>query len=55
MGRANVGFMLVIFPPFLDATHSLLMKRPMGCLYLRPFGAVSSISRSDMLDAAVVV
>ena len=44
-----MGFMLVIFSPFLDLTHSLLMKRPIGCLYLRPLGAVSSISRSDML------
>ena len=49
-----VGFMLVIFSPDFAATHSLLMKRPVGWVYLRPLGAVSSTARSDMLRVEVV-
>lgn len=44
-----LGLIVVIVSPDLDATNSLLMKRPRGCVYLRPFGAVSSTKRSDML------
>jgi hypothetical protein len=40
----------VIFSPDFDLTHSLLMKRPVGWTYLRPFGAVNSIDRSDILN-----
>lgn len=47
--KRYVGFIDVIFSPFSDLTHSLLMNRPVGCLYLRPLGAVSSTSRSDIL------
>ena len=36
-------------PPLIDLTNSLLMKRPVGCVYFFPLGAVSSIVRSDML------
>ena len=50
---AYVGFMLVIFCPFCDLTHSLLMKRPRGCLYCTPLGALSSTSRSDILHGIV--
>lgn len=42
--------MLVIFSPDFDLTHSLLMKIPVGWVYLRPFGAVNSMVRSDILD-----
>lgn len=44
-----VGFIEVIFPPDLDLTNSLLMNRPMGCVYLRPLGAVRSMLRSVMI------
>ena len=43
-----MGLMLVIFSPEEDLTNSLLMKRPIGCLYSRPLGALSSMTRSDM-------
>ena len=43
-----LGLMLSIFSPELDLTNSLLMKRPIGCSYLRPLGAVSETKRSDM-------
>lgn len=46
---AYEGLMLVIFSPDLAFTHSLLMKRPVGWMYLWPLGAVSSTERSDML------
>jgi hypothetical protein len=45
---AYVGLMEVIFLPSLLFTHSLLMKRPVGCVYFLPLGAVSSIERSDI-------
>jgi hypothetical protein len=45
---AYVGLIDVIFFPSLLFTHSLLMKRPMGCVYFLPFGAVSSMERSDI-------
>jgi hypothetical protein len=45
---AYVVLIDVIFFPSLLFTHSLLMKRPMGCVYFLPFGAVSSMERSDM-------
>lgn len=46
-----VGLMLVILSPELDLTNSLLMKRPIGCLYSRPLGAFSwtNTSVSDIL------
>lgn len=43
-----VGFMLVIFSPCVDLTHSLLMNKPVGWVNLTPLGAVSSTVRSDM-------
>lgn len=49
MSGTNDGFIVVIFSPDFDFTHSLLMKIPVGCVYLRPFGAVNSIVRSDIL------
>ncbi len=45
---AYVGLIEVIFFSSLLFTHSLLMKRPVGCVYFLPFGAVSSIERSDI-------
>jgi len=48
-GLLYVGFMLSIFSPALEATNSLLMKRPMGWAYLRPLGAVRVTERSDMM------
>lgn len=48
-----LGFIEVMVSPDLDLTNSLLMKRPRGWVYLRPFGAVSSTKRSDMLRRIV--
>ena len=48
-----VGLILVNFSSFFDLTNSLLMKIPVGCLYLRPLGAVSSTKRSDMIEKAL--
>jgi hypothetical protein len=45
---AYVGLIEVIFFSSLLFTHSLLMKRPVGCVYFLPFGAVSSIERPDI-------
>jgi hypothetical protein len=42
--------MVEMVSPDLDATNSLLMKRPRGCEYFLPLGAVSSTKRSDMLE-----
>ncbi len=47
-GETHVGLILVILFPDLDLTNLLLMKRPVGWVYLRPLGAVSSIERSDI-------
>lgn len=44
-----MGLMEVIFLPSLLFTHSLLMKRPVGCEYFLPLGAVSSTDRSAIL------
>lgn len=49
-----VGSMLVIFSPDFDLTNSLLMKIPIGCLYFRPLGAVSSTVRSDIFVLVVL-
>ena len=46
--RVYEGLMEVSFWPLLLLTHSLLMKRPVGWVYFRPLGAVSSIERSDI-------
>jgi len=48
--QTNEGLILVIISPALPLTHSLLMKRPVGWTYFRPFGAVSSTVRSDIVD-----
>lgn len=48
MGKTHEGLILVIISPEVAATHSLLMNKPVGCIYLRPFGAVSSTVRSDI-------
>jgi hypothetical protein len=40
---------VVIFSLDFDFTHSLLMNRPVGWVYLTPLGAVSSTDRSDMV------
>lgn len=39
------------FSPDFDATNSLSINRPMGCEYLRPFGAVNCMVISDMVKA----
>ena len=39
----------MIFSPDFDFTHSLLMNRPVGWVYLTPLGAVSSTDKSDMV------
>ena len=43
--------MLVILPPALDGTNSLLMNRPVGKVNRLPFGAVRSASRFAIVDA----
>lgn len=45
--------MLEILSPFEDLTHSLLINRPVGCVYLTPLGAVSSTDRPDMLRVVI--
>ena len=47
VGGAYVGFILSIFAPELDLTNSLLIKRPSGCSYLTPLGAVRVVKRSE--------
>jgi hypothetical protein len=47
--RAYVGLMEAIFFPSDDGTHSLLMKSPVGWIYVRPFGAVSWTCKSVIL------
>jgi hypothetical protein len=49
-----VGFMLEILSPFEDLTHSLLINRPVGCVYLTPLGAVSSTDKPDILRIVTV-
>ena len=41
--------MLVILSPDFDLTNSLFMKRPIGCLYSRPLGALRSMNRSEVI------
>jgi hypothetical protein len=36
--------------PLLEATNSLLINRPVGCVYFTPFGAVNSIDRAAILE-----
>lgn len=43
--------MVANFSPDFDGTNSLLMNRPMGCEYLRPFGAVNCTATLDMVEA----
>jgi hypothetical protein len=49
--NSYVGLMEVNFCPLLLFTHSLLMNSPVGWEYFLPFGAVSSMLRSDILNA----
>jgi hypothetical protein len=49
-----LGLMDEMVSPDLDATNSLLMKRPHGWAYFRPLGAVSSTKRSDMLASPLI-
>jgi len=51
--QTYVGFMLEILSPFDDLTHSLLMNKPVGCVYLTPLGAVSSTERPDILRVII--
>ena len=47
--EAHVGLILVIFSPDLDLTNSLFIKRPIGCLYSRPLGALRLRNRSEVM------
>jgi hypothetical protein len=47
--EAYVGLIEIIFLSSLLLTHSLLIKSPVGWVYFRPLGAVSSSDRSDIL------
>lgn len=40
-----MGLITVISSPDLTATHSLLIKRPGGCVYVTPFNVVTSWKR----------
>jgi hypothetical protein len=44
----------VILPP-LPSTNSLLMKRPVGWVYFKPLGAVSSTERPDIVKREELV
>jgi hypothetical protein len=46
--------MLEILSPLEDLTHSLLINRPVGCVYLTPLGAVSSTDKPDILRIVTV-
>ena len=46
---SSVGLIEVILLPLEEGTNSLLMNRPVGCVYFNPLGAVSSTERSDMV------
>jgi hypothetical protein len=46
--------MLEILSPLEDLTHSLLINRPVGCVYLTPLGAVSSTDKPDILRVMTV-
>ena len=52
LGGPYVGFILVIFSPELDLMNSLLMNSPVGRVIFLPLGALRSIERSDILEAA---
>jgi hypothetical protein len=52
--QTYLGFMLEILSPLVDLTHSLLINRPVGCVYLTPLGAVSSTDRPDILRVITV-
>lgn len=41
--------------PPLPLTNSLLMKRPVGCVYFKPLGAVISTERSDIVMGGELV
>jgi hypothetical protein len=45
--------MLEILSPLEDLTHSLLINRPVGCVYLTPLGAVSSTDKPDILRVVI--
>ena len=45
----HVGLMLIILSPDFDLTNSLFMKRPIGCLYSRPLGALRLMNRSEVI------
>lgn len=47
------GSIDVMVCPDLDFTNSLLMNRPVGCVYLTPLGAVSSIDEALMIDTVM--
>lgn len=44
LGMSYVGFTVVNVCPLLLGTNSLLMKSPVGCTQVLPFGAVSLTS-----------
>lgn len=46
--KLYLGLIDVIVSPDLLFTNSLLINKPLGCLYLCPFGAVNSTKRSDI-------
>lgn len=48
--QTYAGLMLTIISSFRDFTHSLLMKRPIGCSYRTPFGVFSCLVKPDMID-----
>jgi hypothetical protein len=48
----HAGSTDVMVRPALDFTNSLLMKRPVGCVYLTPFGAVSSTDGARIVSGS---
>lgn len=49
-GMTYAGSIEVIVLPLFAFTNSLLMNRPVGWLYLRPFGAVSASEDAGIAD-----
>ena len=53
--NSYVGFTEIIFSPDFDFTNSLLMNKPIGWVYLSPFGAVNSTCRSAIFGVREVL
>ncbi len=55
VAQPYVALIFAIFSVDVDLTNSLFMKRPIGCLYLRPFGVVRSRKRSEDMPMLMAI